>query len=223
MDKEFVITEDGSHTIYLPEIDEHYHSIHGAIQESLHIYINQGLLQQSPQKELSILEIGFGTGLNAYLTFCYTCNREISVNYFSLEKYPLAEIEYMNLNYPQNVFPEYSEIFEQMHRVDWDAVIDISPKFKLQKIHADLLTFQFDSKPQFDIVYFDAFAPEKQPEMWSELILQKVAATVKKDGILVTYCAKGAVRRAFMAAGFQMERIPGPIGKKEILRGKKTF
>jgi len=221
MDKEFVITEDGSHTIYLPEMDEHYHSTHGAIQESLHIYINQGLLQVT-KKEISILEIGFGTGLNAYLTYAFAETKNLSINYFSIEKYPLNEADYLSLNYPKNIFPEYSDIFNQMHRSKWDSAVEISPKFSLRKVHADLLSFEFNELPQFDLVYYDAFAPGKQPEMWTDEIIQKVASTVKKDGILVTYCAKGSVRRAFSAAGFQMERIPGPVGKKEILRGKKT-
>lgn len=222
MDKEFVVTEDGSHTIYLPEIDEHYHSVHGAIQESVHIYINQGLLQ-APQKELKILEVGFGTGLNAYLTFCYALLAGQTVSYYTLEKYPLTESEYLSLNYPQSIFPEYSHTFQQMHRTEWNEAKVISPDFTLHKVQSDLLTHRFDPVPQFDLVYYDAFAPGKQPEMWSDEILSKVAAAVKKGGILVTYCAKGSVRRAFSAAGFSMERIPGPIGKKEILRGKKTI
>lgn len=222
MDKEFVVTEDGSHTIYLPEIDEHYHSVHGAIQESVHIYINQGLLQ-APQKELKILEVGFGTGLNAYLTFCYALLAGQTVSYYTLEKYPLTESEYLSLNYPQSIFPEYSHTFQQMHRTEWNQAKAISPDFTLHKVQSDLLTHRFDPVPQFDLVYYDAFAPGKQPEMWSDEILSKVAAAVKKGGILVTYCAKGSVRRAFSAAGFSMERIPGPIGKKEILRGKKTI
>jgi len=222
MDKEFVITEDGSHTIYLPEMDEHYHSTHGAIQESLHIYINQGLLQVAKQ-EISILEIGFGTGLNAYLTYAYAENKKLKINYFSIEKFPLGETDYLKLNYPQNIFPEYSAVFEKMHRSEWNKIVEISPEFSLQKVHADLLSFEFNQLPQFELVYYDAFAPGKQPEMWTDEIIQKVSSSVKKDGILVTYCAKGSVRRAFSAAGFQMERIPGPIGKKEILRGKKTI
>ncbi len=221
MDKEFVITEDGSHTIYLPEMDEHYHSTHGAIQESMHIYINQGLLQIT-KKEVSILEIGFGTGLNAYLTFAFSDTKKLNINYFSIEKYPLAEIDFLKLNYPENIFPEYSDVFEKIHRAEWNSVVKISPEFSMQKVHADLLSFEFNSLSQFDLVYYDAFAPGKQPEMWTDEIIQKVASTVKKDGILVTYCAKGSVRRAFSAADFVMERIPGPIGKKEILRGKKT-
>jgi tRNA U34 5-methylaminomethyl-2-thiouridine-forming methyltransferase MnmC len=221
MHKEFIITEDGSHTIYIPEIDEHYHSVHGAIQESKHIYINQGLFQTT-KKKLSILEIGFGTGLNAYLTYCYAKRANLTIDYISIEKYPLTEPEYLNLNYPENIFPDYAEIFKLMHAAKWNFPVNISPEFILQKVNTDLLTLIFNPNTQFDLVYYDAFAPGKQPEMWSDEVLQKVAATVSKDGILVTYCAKGSVRRAFTSAGFNMERISGPIGKKEILRGKKA-
>jgi len=222
MEKVFMITEDGSQTIYLPELDEHYHSVHGAIQESLHIYIEQGLLQTT-KKELSVLEIGFGTGLNAYLTYSIAQRENISVHYCTLEKYPLNEPEFSLLKYPNNIFPEHSLVFDQMHQAEWNKIIHISERFKLEKFHADLLTFQFHEIPQFDLVYYDAFAPGKQPEMWTDHILHKIAATVKPDGILVTYCAKGTVRRALSVAGFTMERIPGPKGKKEILRGKKTI
>lgn len=220
MQKEFLITEDGSHTIYLPEIDEHYHSVHGAIQESMHVYIQSGLFQTT-KKEISILEIGFGTGLNAYLTYCYADQMKIKVNYFSLEKYPLNESEYMRLNYADTVFSEFAFVFENMHRLEWNSLLAISPSFNLHKIHADLLNFQFDPVPAFDLVYYDAFAPGKQPEMWSDEVLHKVAASVIAEGIIVTYCAKGTVRRALAVSGFEMERITGPIGKKEILRGKK--
>ena len=222
MEKVFMITEDGSSTIYLPEMDEHYHSVHGAIQESLHIYIEQGLLQTT-KKELSVLEIGFGTGLNAYLTYCFAKDKNMSINYFSLEKYPLCQQEYSQLNYPDSIFSEHRLIFNQMHQAEWNKVIGISEGYQLEKCHADLLTFEFNEISQFDLVYYDAFGPGKQPEMWTDDILHKVAASVKPGGILVTYCAKGTVRRAFSAAGFEMERIPGPKGKKEILRGKKTY
>jgi len=222
MEKVFMITEDGSQTIYLPEMDEHYHSVHGAIQESLHIYIEQGLLQTT-KKELSVLEIGFGTGLNAYLTYCFAKNKNISIDYTSLEKYPLNQQEYSKLNYPDSIFAENKIIFNQLHQSEWNKMIQISEGFNLEKCHADLLNFQFNEIPQFDLVYYDAFGPGKQPEMWTENILHKVAASIKPGGILVTYCAKGTVRRAFSAAGLTMERIPGPKGKKEILRGKKTI
>jgi tRNA U34 5-methylaminomethyl-2-thiouridine-forming methyltransferase MnmC len=220
MKKEFIITEDGSPTIYLPEMDEHYHSVHGAIQESVHIYIGQGLLQ-TEKNEIEVLEIGFGTGLNAYLTYCYAKERNISVNYLSLEKYPLTETEYRQLNYPDHIFPENSPVFEQMHRAEWNINCGISSIFRLKKVKADLITHQFNPQPQFDLVYYDAFAPGKQPEMWTGEVL--MAESVKNGGILVTYCAKGSVRRAFAEAGFTMQRVPGPTGKKEILRGRKTF
>lgn len=222
MQKEFIVTEDGSHTIYLPEINEHYHSVHGAIQESLHIYIGQGLLY-SGKKEFSILEIGFGTGLNAWLTYCYSKQENLKINYFSLEKFPLKESEYLRLNYSENIFPENADVFKQIHCSDWDLPIHISPNFTLEKVCADLTTYNFDKTRQFDLVYYDAFAPGKQPEMWTDQVLQKVAETVCTNGILVTYCAKGVVRRALSATGFSMERIPGPPGKKEILRGKKAI
>ena len=222
MKKVFMLTDDGSHTIYLPEMDEHYHSVHGAIQESLHIYIEQGLLQTT-KKELSVLEIGFGTGLNAYLTYGIAKKENILIHYTCMEKYPLNESEFTTLNYPNNIFSEHLHIFNQMHLAEWNKMIPISQEFKLEKLNADLLTFEFNEIPQFDLVYYDAFAPGKQPEMWTENILHKVASTVKPNGILVTYCAKGSVRRALSEAGFTMERIPGPKGKKEILRGKKTF
>lgn len=216
-----MITEDGSQTVYLPEMDEHYHSIHGAIGESLHIYIEQGLLF-SGRKTLSVLEIGFGTGLNAFLSFGYAQKENLNIDYCSLEKYPLSEQEYALLNYQRIIFTEYAQTFTRLHEADWNKTEKISDNFSLNKVHADLLTYQFDELPKFDVVFYDAFAPSKQPEMWADDILHKVAATVKKDGVLVTYCAKGSVRRSLTDAGFTMERIPGPKGKKEILRGKKN-
>lgn len=222
MKRVIVYTDDGSPTLYLPDIDEHYHSTFGAIQESLHIYIEQGLLQCN-SKEISVLEIGFGTGLNAFLSCCFARQHKISLNYLCLEKFPLNNEEVSNLNYPEKTFPEYKEIFSKIHEAEWDKWVDISPEFRIKKIQADLITYEFDTPNFYDLLYYDAFAPSKQPEMWTEEVIQKVAATVKKDGIIVTYCAKGDVRRNFTSAGFKMERIPGPPGKKEILRGKKTF
>jgi len=222
MRKELLITEDGSHTIYIPEMDEHYHSIHGAIQESMHIYIEQGFLF-TELESVSILEIGFGTGLNAYLTYCYANLHNINVKYLCLENYPLSENEYLQLNYSKSVFPENNEVFERLHRVSWENWVEISPFFRLKKLQSDLLTHCFDKQAMFDLVYYDAFAVGKQLEMWTDELLNKVAATIKEGGIFITYCAKGAVRRALTNAGLTMARLPGPIGKKEILRGKKTF
>lgn len=222
MDKEFVITEDGSHTIYLPEIDEHYHSTHGAVQESLHIYINEGLLQ-FVNKQISVLEIGFGTGLNAFLSYIYAQKHNISVKYWSIEKYPLAETEYKTLNYTTGEFAEFTSVFEKMHLAPWDTDVVISPDFTLHKIQADLTTHSFNFSSPVDLLYYDAFAPNKQPDLWTDDVIKKVCDHVGEGGVVVTYCAKGTVRRAFAAAGFQMERLPGPPGKKEIIRGKKRF
>lgn len=215
------MTEDGSQTLYLPELDEHYHSIHGAISESLHIYIEQGLLTTGKQN-ISVLEIGFGTGLNAFLTYCFAQKDNLNIDYHSIEKYPLQEEEYALLEYPKIIFPEHALIFNCLHNAEWNKTVKISNNFKLNKIHTDLLTFPFDATPMYDLVYYDAFSPGKQPELWTTDILGKIAATVKENGVLVTYCSRGSVRRALSDAGFLMERIPGPKGKKEILRGKKN-
>lgn len=222
MNKEFVITQDGSHTIYLPEMDEHYHSTHGAIQESVHIYINEGLLQFSSRK-ISLLEIGFGTGLNAFLTYIFAKKHHISVNYYSIEKYPLIEPEYKRLNYASGEFGEFAPIFEKLHSADWNTDFFLDSNFKLHKIQDDLTTHSFDLPVKVDLVYYDAFAPNKQPDLWTDEVISKVSKCVGKDGLIVTYCAKGSVRRAFASAGFEMKRLPGPPGKKEIIRGKKLF
>jgi tRNA U34 5-methylaminomethyl-2-thiouridine-forming methyltransferase MnmC len=222
MNKEFVITKDGSHTIYLPEMDEHYHSTHGAMQESMHIYINEGLLQFS-NSAISILEIGFGTGLNAFLTAIFGEKNNISVKYWSIEKYPLTETEYSKLNYASGEWQNHASIFEKIHRAPWNTDVEIEPGFTLHKIQADLTSYQFDIPTKVDLVYYDAFAPNKQPDLWTNEVIDSVSNCVNKNGILVTYCAKGSVRRAFASSGFQMERLPGPPGKKEIIRGKKLF
>lgn len=222
MNKEFVITQDGSHTIYLRDMDEHYHSTHGAIQESMHIYINEGLLQFLGKK-ISILEIGFGTGLNAFLTYIFAKKHHISVDYYSIEKYPLTEPEYKSLNYASGEFCEFAPIFEKLHSAGWNTDFVIDSDFKLHKIQDDLTTHQFDLPTKVDLVYYDAFAPNKQPDLWTDGVISKVSKCAGKDGLIVTYCAKGSVRRALASAGFQMERLPGPPGKKEIIRGKKLF
>lgn len=220
MQKEFMITEDGSHTIYLPEMKEHYHSVHGAVQESRHIYIEQGLLQLD-KNEISILEIGFGTGLNAFLTFGYSKPGKLKISYTSIEKYPLLEKEYSQLNYPGQVFSEYAFVFRELHSAEWNVWKELDSDFRIRKLHSDLLTIQLNPEEKYDLIYYDAFAPDKQPEMWSNFVLNKVVSMLKRNGLLLTYCAKGAVRRSLAEAGLIMERIPGPKGKKEILRGKK--
>lgn len=222
MNKQFIITEDGSQTIYLPELDEHYHSTHGAVQESVHVYIQAGFLQLT-RSEINILEIGFGTGLNVFLTYGYAQKSSQIINYYSIEKFPLSFNEYEKLNYPESIFSEYEEVFRKIHDSHWNETFELSPNFWLTKIQADLTEYQFDKQRKFDLVYYDAFAPGKQPEMWTDALISKVSGSIATGGILTTYCAKGTVRRAFAASGLSMERLPGPPGKKEILRGKKAF
>ncbi len=220
MQNKIIITEDGSHTIYVPALDEHYHSTHGAINESMHVYINAGLKHHS-KKEINLLEIGFGTGLNAFLSLSVAIQDKLKINYFSIEKYPLPENEYNMLNYTRYIFPEYSRYFGLLHQAPWDEEALLCPEFSLKKIKTDLKTFEYDGLPRFDLIYFDAFAPGKQPEMWSSEIFEEIAWQTNTGGIIVTYCAKGSVRRMLNELGFQMERLPGPVGKKEILRGIK--
>ena len=219
MQTELKITEDGSHTLFVPGIDECYHSTHGAIQESKHIFIDAGL-KQCPKNEIRILEIGFGTGLNAFLTLLEAEWSEKHIHYTSLELYPVETGKALQLNYPEQLAPEKRQAFEEMHTADWNVEISISPFFKLNKLEADFTGFNL--KDHYDVVYFDAFSPEKQPEMWSRELFEKIYAHCNPGAILTTYCAKGIVRRAMQSAGFLVERLPGPPGKREILRGRKS-
>jgi tRNA U34 5-methylaminomethyl-2-thiouridine-forming methyltransferase MnmC len=216
MNSELILTEDGSHTLFVPEIDECYHSSHGAIQESRYIFIEAGL-KQCAKSEIRVLEIGFGTGLNAFLTLLEAGRSEKQIHYTSLEKYPVEIEKALQLNYPDGYPAESRKFFELLQTASWNTSEQISPYFSLKKVEADFTAFEFSG--MYDVVYFDAFSPEKQPEMWSLQQFEKVAKHCNPGGILTTYCAKGVVRRAMQAAGFMVERLAGPPGKREILRG----
>lgn len=212
-------TADGSYTLFVPEMDEHYHSVKGALTESEHIFINMGL-KHTTIAEPHILEIGFGTGLNAFLTLLEAERNQRKIHYTTLEKYPLNAEVLQQLNYPEIIAPEAAELYYKMHHVAWSVPVAITPYFTLQKIETDYTTFSFQQK--YDIIYFDAFAPEKQPEMWSQQLFDNLYQTLNPGGVLTTYCAKGVVRRMLQSAGFTVERLPGPPGgKREILRGNK--
>lgn len=211
-------TEDGSITIYLPELDEHYHSVHGAIQESLFIFIGNGLKLYETAKHVTIFEIGFGTGLNALLTLDFAMRNNLSVDYHAIERYPLPESIYSQLNYTDAIHGLDSE-FRLMHTAEWNRPAKICDHFTLTKINGDLTQYIFSGK--YDLVYQDAFAPDKQPELWSEEIFKRLFNALAPNGTLVTYSAKGQVRRNMQNAGFTTERLPGPPGKREILRAKK--
>lgn len=212
-------TADGSNTLYVPELNEHYHSVKGALTESAHIFIQMGL-NHARAANPRVLEIGFGTGLNAFLTLLEAEKSRRSVHFTSIERFPLPEETVRQLSYPETIAPEACEKFYALHTAPWNQEVKISPYFTLHKIEGDFTRFSFSDF--YDVVYFDAFAPEKQPEMWSQPLFDHLHRQMNPGGILTTYCAKGVVRRMLQAAGFTVERLPGPPGgKREILRATK--
>lgn len=218
MERLIITTADGSHTLFVPEMNEHFHSVHGAIQESMHVFIRNGL-EQCAGLEITVFEVGFGTGLNALLSLVHMGNRQI--RYYSIERHPLNEAEYHNLNLARQLSPDLEPYFVAMHRAPWNQCAEIKPGFTLCKIEDDFPDFSTAGLPLFDLIYFDAFAPDKQAEMWDEAIFAKLSAHTSPGGVFVTYCAKGEVRRRLIRSGFNMKRIPGPPGKKEMLFGQK--
>lgn len=219
MKREIVKTSDGSTTIHLPDWNENYHSTHGAIQESKHVFIDKGLSIIS-KPEISILEIGFGTGLNCFLTLLEAEKRKISINYVGVEAYPVTEEEAVQLNYVSELnVGDKQAVFNQLHQVSWDENHDILIEFSLEK--RKQFFKDITAEDQFNLVYFDAFGAEHQPELWSLEIFRIMFKAMKEDGVLVTYCAKGSVRRAMQEVGFTVERLDGPPGKREMLRATK--
>ena len=212
-------TADGSNTLFVPELDEHYHSTKGALTESEHIFIQTGL-RHCPLQEIHVLEIGFGTGLNAFLTLLEAEKTACDIHYTSIERYPLDETIVKELHYPELIAPAQAEMFHALHQAAWNLPQEVTPHFTLLKIEGDFTRFELREK--YDVVYFDAFAPEKQPEMWNQKLFDNLHSIMNPGGILTTYCAKGAVRRMLQASGFRIERLPGPPGgKREILRATK--
>lgn len=212
-------TADGSYTLYVPELDEHYHSVKGALTESQHIFMEMGL-KHSPAPEPRILEIGLGTGLNAFLTLIAAEEMQRKVHYTGIERYPLAEETLRQLDYPGIIGKKHEEDYYAIHQAPWEKETNLSPWFTLHKIEGDFTRHTFQKG--YDIIYFDAFAPEKQPEMWEQALFNTLYNVLNEGGILTTYCAKGVVRRMLQTAGFTVERLPGPPGgKREILRATK--
>lgn len=216
------LTSDGSHTLYIPEMDEHYHSVHGAVSEAQHVYLNAGYHYCSELSSLVVLEVGFGTGLNCLLTALSAENERKPVRYFTIENYPLPDEITMRLNLPARFGERGKEIFALLHSSPWNRPAGIHPWFDLFKIRDDFTTAMLSEIPFVDLVYYDAFAPGKQPEMWEAGLLKKIFLKMNRGGVLVTYCAKGTVRRDFIQTGFTVERLPGPEGKREILRCLKV-
>ena len=214
-----ITTADGSKTLYMEAWNEHYHSIHGAIQEAYHVFIRSGL-DELKASSVHILEIGFGTGLNALISYIEADRRQLMIDYLGVEAYPVPYDQALEMDYTQSLRQEsYQAIFEKMHLVAWDKAHLLSPFFKFYKRKQKFE--ELEDKNKFDLIYFDAFGFRVQPELWSVTIFTKMYAAMKVGGILVTYAAKGEVRRTMQAVGFQVERLPGPPGKREMLRARK--
>ena len=215
---QLIETSDGSHTLYVPELDEHYHSVHGAVQESMFIFIKNGFdfCSASP---LNILEVGFGTGLNALLSAIKSKTGNREVNYTSLEKFPLEDSVVNSLNHYKFAGEEGKEIFHLIHSASWNERVKICTNFYLKKIETDFTKAQLSGA--YDLIYFDAFGPDKQPEMWTAEIFRSIAAVTNDSGVLVTYSAKGEVKRNLRACGFAVTLLPGPPGKRQMIRAIK--
>jgi len=213
-------TTDGSFTLYSDEMQESYHSVNGAVQESNFIFIDRALAK-IPGQKISVFEVGFGTGLNALLTYNFAIEHKKNITYNSIEAYPVVSNLYKKLEYCNYCKNLNNDDFLSLHTCQWDRPVIIKENtFILNKINSDLTSFAFP-KEQYDVIFFDAFSPDKQPEMWAEEIFQSIFKSLVKGGILITYCAKGEVRRRMQRSGFTVERIPGPPGKREILRATK--
>jgi len=218
MSRRLVETKDGSHTIYQCELNEHYHSVHGAIRESMHVFIEKGF-RFINKKRLNILEIGFGTGLNAFLTCLETRESGYEVNYTGIEKYPLEMQLLEKLNYSDLAGSESNTILSMIHKTKWGISQEIIRGFNLLKQKADFHHYVF--KEKYDLIYFDAFAPDKQPDMWSVGNLEKLYLSLDNGGVFVTYSSKGEVNRRLKSVGFTVQKAKGPPGKREMIRAVK--
>jgi tRNA U34 5-methylaminomethyl-2-thiouridine-forming methyltransferase MnmC len=223
MELEFQKSGDGSHTLFRPDINETYHSHHGAIQESVHVFIQEGIAFQQKaleKKQLSVFEVGYGTGLNALLSHVYAKENGLELYYETVELYPLAEEVWSQLNYPNLLgYEDGAAIFAKHHQSNWNEKISFDDSFQMQKLNGDLIQVEINSG--IDIVFFDAFAPNKQAEMWEVPVFKKLFNHLNVNGILVTYCANGQFKRNLREAGFLVDSIPGPPGKREMVRGVK--
>lgn len=219
MKREIIQTKDGSTTIHLEEWNESYHSKHGAIQEAKHVFIKNGLSLFENQS-VAILEIGFGTGLNAFISFLEAQKMNQNIEYVGVEAYPVAPEEILSMNYVDELNAQSQlEIFEKMHTSNWNEKIELSDSFSLTKRQQ---FFQdIDDVAQFDLIYFDAFGYRVQPELWSTAIFKKMYDALKSNGVLVTYAARGVVKRSMIEVGFRVEKLEGPPGKREMFRAFK--
>ena len=219
MKREIIITKDGSTTIFFPEINETYHSKFGAIQESYHVFVDSGL-HQKKKGAISILEVGFGTGLNAFITFLDAEKSKQNIDYIGVEAFPISNDEIQQLNFVDILNAQkYKSVFEAMHSSVWNEKIAITENFTLTK--RKQFFQEIDDKNTFDIIYFDAFGFRIEPELWSKIIFEKMFTALKKGGILVTYACRSSIKNDMIDLGFKVEKLPGAYGKREMLRATK--
>lgn len=218
MKREIIQTLDGSTTIYLPEWDESYHSKHGAIQEAYHVFIKNGF-SLFEGKPIAVLEIGFGTGLNAFITCLEANQTKQEVHYVGVEAYPVAIDEAMQMNYASAIDSESEPLFKQLHLAAWEKPTAITPLFTLTKRQQFFQDIQDDGF--YDLVYFDAFGYKVQPELWSEEVFAAMYKSLKPGGVLVTYACRSVIKKAMLTVGFKVEKLPGAPGKREMLRAFK--
>jgi tRNA U34 5-methylaminomethyl-2-thiouridine-forming methyltransferase MnmC len=224
-DPKITTTSDGSHSLYVAGLDEHYHSHHGALQEAAHVFIGSGLdfYRSRNSAPCRIFEVGFGTGLNALLSAIYASVNAFRVSYTAIELYPIDEDLANSLNYAaQTGSAIAAEIFKSLHRAPWSERVEITPLFDLYKVQADMLTYGgLDSS--YDLIFFDAFGYRAQSELWSDAVFERCFRMLRPGGYLTTYASKGVVRRSMQAAGFLVEKLPGPPGKREMVRAQKPI
>jgi tRNA U34 5-methylaminomethyl-2-thiouridine-forming methyltransferase MnmC len=224
MKKDIIITTDGSHSISIPEMGVTYHSSHGAIRESMHVFIEAGLHYINEKLNqpgaLSIFEMGFGTGLNALLTLSEAEKNQQKIYYETIEPYPLEKSTIELLNYcGQLQRPDLEPLFTLMHDCEWNTIVPVTPYFNFIKKQTNLA--DFSTNQPFNIVFFDAFAPDIQPDLWTAAIFEKLYNSMQENAVLTTYCSKSIVRKAMAEAGLKVEKIPGPPHKREIVRAMK--
>lgn len=219
MKREILQTGDGSNTIFLPDWNESYHSKHGALQEAYHVFVDNGL-SLFDQSSISILEIGFGTALNVFITWLEHTKRNQSIDYVGVEAYPVSIEEVALMQYPQALqVPEYQSVFDQIHAIAWEMPTAISEHFTLTKRQQ---FFQdITDEDRFDLIYFDAFGFRVQPELWDVSIFKRMYTALRKDGVLVTYACRTSIKKAMLEVGFEVEKLPGAPGKREMLRAFK--
>jgi tRNA U34 5-methylaminomethyl-2-thiouridine-forming methyltransferase MnmC len=221
MQPKLVKTSDGSHSLYVEHLDEHYHSVHGAVNEALHVFIKNGLSKVAETTTtIKIFEMGFGTGLNALVTKQFAQNNNLKIDYSAIEAFPLSWDECKPLNYLEQLNAlDLAAFFQFIHQVEWNKKTAIDEQFSLHKIHAKIEDVSLNET--FDLIYFDAFGPRAQNDMWTKEIFQKLYNATTNNGVFVTYCSKGQVRRDLESVGYKLERLQGPPGKREMLRGIK--